>query len=92
MSATNRIPTDALKAARKDPRIVKIVAYTDGWVSNSYRWPAFGLLHYWQRPTSDRKPRRRWTHAVGEYDRKRPFGRGPHWVAFSSAGGRLASG
>ena len=87
---TDTIPTDALKAARKDPRIVKITVYADGWVPNSYRWPTLGSSHSYRRPPEGDKPRR-WTHGLGGYDRKRSHGMGPHWVAFSDRGGRLAS-
>ena len=67
MSTTNRIPTDALKAARKDPRIIMIIVYADGWVPNSYRWPMLGWSHSWRRPAEGRKPRR-WTHSFGGYE------------------------
>ena len=93
MSTTNRIPTDALKAARKDPRIVKIIVYVDGWVPNAYTHRARGTYHFWRRlPVDECEGPRRWTHNTGQYDRKKSFGIGPWWVATSAHNGKLASG
>ena len=92
MTDTNRIHTDALAAARKDPRIVIIVVYADGWVPNSYTYPARGKSYFWSRPPVGGVTPRRWKCSQGVYDRKRSYGEGPRWVAISSRNGRLASG
>ena len=81
------IPTAAKKTARKDSRIVEIVVYPDGWVSNSYKWRAPGERHAYRRNGSGH-----WKHIrTDAIDRKRSGGSGPDWVAFSESGGRLAS-
>lgn len=73
---------DAIDA---DPRIQAAVIYCDGWVPNSYRYRAPGRCVRLTR-TEDG-----WRAEEDSYDRKRSHGRGPHWVAFSARGGRLAS-
>lgn len=67
----------------RDERIVEIVEYLDGFVPNSYKWPAPGTRIIHRRDGSSYTTR---------YDRKRKRGQGPAWVAMSAAGGRLISG
>lgn len=77
----------AKAAARKDPRIVEINFYPDGWVPMSYRWPSPGVMLVYRRNGAQH-----WVlHSEKKIDRKRHHGRGPKWVALSAAGGRLAS-
>ena len=66
----------------KDPRIVSIRVYHDGWVPNSYKYRAPGKMTVYFHTGSI---------SSAEYDRKRSHGQGPHLVAFSAAGGRLYS-
>ena len=65
-----------------EPRGVCIKMFDDGFVPNSYRWPAPGKGTVYYRDG---------TSAEFEYDRKRPRGRGPSWILLSEKGGRLAS-
>ena len=66
---------------KRDPRIVTVRYYDDGWVSNSYRYAAPGTGTEYSANGK----------ATFTYDRKRSGGKGPRWVAFSARGGRLAS-
>lgn len=69
-----------------DTRVVRVVEYRDGWVPNSYRWPAPGASVVYTRHEDGRI-----TSATSSYDRKRSMARGPRVTAFSARGGRLAS-
>jgi len=73
---------DVVSIFNRDERIAYVVEYQSGWVSNSYKWraPGSAKIYYRDGKTSS-KP----------YDRKRPYGMGPRWVAFSEKHGRLAS-
>lgn len=79
-------PPKAVSAHRRDKRIVKISVYLDGWVPNSYSWPAEGTRVDWER-----NDKGYWIRTLRSYDRKRSNGEGPFWVAFSKRNGRLAS-
>ena len=70
---------------RRDKRIVHVRSYDDGWVANAYHYAAPGNFREWWLKDGELK------HRTGSYDRKRPHGIGPNWVAFSAAGGRLDS-
>ena len=86
---TTTIPAAALAAARRDPCITQIKVYDLGWLPTSYRWPATARCRVYSRGTG--KPRR-WTQGEAVYDRKRPYAKGPQWVAVSVVGGVLARG
>lgn len=73
------------EAIDADRRIQSAVIYCDGWVPNSYRYSAPGRCVRLVRTAKG------WEAVEGTYDRKRSYGRGPYWVAFSERGGRLAS-
>ena len=81
-------PADAKKAARKDPRIVEIHVYPDGWVPNKYRWPKSGRREVFIR-NGARQWKRRYVEII---DIKRSHGEGPAWVALSERRGVLARG
>ena len=83
------LPKAAREAAKKDRRIVQLVTYPDGWVSNSYRYRAPGQRTIWER-----KPGNGHWHTVRfeDIDRKRAHGQGPRWAGLSEKGGRLAVG
>ena len=87
MSKPITAPDAAKKAARKDKRIVQIRVFPDGWLPNSYNWPAAG-----RRFIFERNGARQWRLArVEGIDRKRAHGEGPEWTAVSERGGTLAS-
>lgn len=86
MATTILLPVDLQKAIESDARIVRAVIYEDGWVPNSYRYTAPGKATVVTRTEDGRLEFSETT-----YDRKRSRGHGPHWVAFSAKGGRLAS-
>ena len=65
-----------------DDRICSVIVYHDGFVPNSYRWPAPGRRTRYSRNGEK---------VEEKYDRKRSHGNGPRWVALSEKGGRLAS-
>jgi len=74
---------DHIRAAfDADPRIVRVREFHDGWVANSYRYPAPGSCDDWSRDGSV-------THHA--YDRKRAYGQGPRIIGYSARGGRLLS-
>jgi hypothetical protein len=75
--------TDIQKIFDLDPRIDSVREYPDGFVARAYRWPAPGTAIETYRDGT--------RHEV-VYDRKRPHGRGPNWVARSAKGGTLRSG
>jgi len=81
-----QIPTHVAKIFARDPRIVAVREYEDGFVPNSYYWPAPGTAREWVVQEDG---------TVKEftlvYDRKRSFGRGPKLVGYSERRGRLAS-
>ena len=81
-------PKDAIAAAAKNPKIVSIVTYPEGFVPNAYKWAAPGVRLIFHRNKSGK-----WVHAKNEnYDRKRSGGRGPWWIGKSVKDGRLAGG
>jgi hypothetical protein len=86
MATTILLPVDLTKAIESDARIVRAVVYEDGWVPNAYRYAAPGKATVVTRAEDGRIEISETT-----YDRKRSYGRGPRWVAFSAKGGRLAS-
>ena len=88
MKVEVQCPQRAKAAARKDPRITEIAVYPDGWVPNSYKWPAPG-----RRVVFGRNGSGHWIiDRVEGIDRKCSFGARTEWVAKSEKGGRLASG
>lgn len=74
---------NTMHPAFTDPRVAYVREYLDGWIANSYRWPAPGTMTIHERDG---------TSTSAKYDRKRSGGGGPNWVAFSAKHGRLASG
>lgn len=83
---TPDLPEPVRKAVTKDRRVTRVTLYLQGWVPNSYRYPAPGTAwSYYRRPGGW------WVAVEGTYDRKRSRGEGPRAVGFSEAGGRLVS-
>lgn len=70
----------------QDPRVTRVVEYTDGFVPNSYKWPAPGTCTVHERLKDGT-----FRTSSGSYDRKRSHGRGPSAVGFSARNGRLLS-
>lgn len=68
------------------PEVDHVRVYSQGWVANSYRWPARGTGQLWSRLADGSADEEDFT-----YDRKRPYGRGPRLVAFSARSGVLYS-
>ena len=88
LNVVTEFPIQAIAdAIEKDPRIVQVKIYEDGWVANSYRWDAPGtaIIYLKQEDGS-------WIETAGYYDRKRAYAQGPYWSAFSARNGRLAGG
>jgi len=81
MNAT-AIPAHIAAAFDADDRIITVREYNDGFVPNSYRWPAPGTYTEWSRDGSVTE---------GKYDRKRSGGKGSTLVGRSAKGGTLYS-
>lgn len=84
--ASPDIPAPVARAFAADPRIVRVRHYESGWVPNAYKWRAPGTgTEYEVMPEG-------WiTDSPFGYDRKRPYGRSPVIVGYSTKGGRLYS-
>lgn len=84
--SNERPPKAAISAAAKNPKIVSITTYPEGFVPNSYKWAAPGIRLIFHRNKSGK-----WVHAANvNYDRKRSGGTGPSWIGKSIKEGRLA--
>lgn len=86
MATIIQLPTTVAEMFARDARIVTVREYTDGFVPNSYNWPAPGTAQEWVKREDGTIEERTVT-----YDRKRSHGRGPKMVGYSERGGRLAS-
>ena len=56
---------------RADPHIYRIKIHLDGFVPNSYKWPAPGKMRIWSKDEDGK-----WWETAGSYDRKTSYGRG----------------
>jgi hypothetical protein len=68
----------------EDDRVDQIWHHMDGFVANSYKWPAPGT-----REIADRVGDDEWALDRETYDRKRSRGGGPVYAAKSVCGGHL---
>lgn len=64
------------------PEADKIIFYTNGFVPNAYKWKALA-----DKVTIYRDGRL----MIGKYDRKRSYGKGHGWTAWSSSGGLVTT-
>jgi len=94
--ATMAAPDGSIRVAQRvvplailadHPSAVRAVEYLDGWVPNSYRWPAPGTAREWRLDADTGE----WVSRAVSYDRKRSYGVGPDVVVYSADGGRLDS-
>jgi len=80
------LPADIRQVFAQDPRIRYVRVYDEGWLPNSYRWPAPGRAREYER-----LPDGTFRDGTLEYDRKRSHARGPLIVGYSARRGVLAS-
>ena len=66
-----RLADEVRAELRADPHIYKVRIHLDGFVPNSYKWPAPGKLRIWTKDDDGK-----WRETRGDYDRKASYGRG----------------
>lgn len=79
--STDTLPAAVRALFAEDDRVVTVRHYESGFLPRAYKWPVLGRYTDYKRDGST---------TTGEYDRKRPNGKGPAYVGYSAKGGVLA--
>ena len=74
------VPETIQRIFDSNPNVVKVTVAEDGFVPNSYKWPAPGTRTVYMRNGVIRQEK---------YDRKRSYGKGNQIVAWTAKGGHV---